>query len=127
MDAGGGGFYSQEMYERARESGETLMEEAEAIAGEYGTDVTTAMEEGRTAGAIVRYAEDHDIDLIVLGSHGRRGLSRFLLGSVAERVARRSPGSVTIIREEKPERDGSEERRLPLRLSAAESAFGGYT
>jgi len=55
-----------------------------------------------TAEQLLEYAEVHDIDHIVLGSHGRRGLSRFLVGSVAERVVRRSPGSVTIIREEAP-------------------------
>jgi nucleotide-binding universal stress UspA family protein len=102
MDAGGAGFYSQEMYEQARDA---LLERADSIAHEYGTEATTAIQEGRVANTIVRYAEEHDIDHIILGSHGRRGLSRFLLGSVAERVARRSPGSVTIIREEKLERE----------------------
>lgn len=99
-----GGFYSEEMHEQAQESANALLEQAESIAEEYETDVTTATQDGRAAGAIVRYAEDHDVDHVILGSHGRRGLSRFLLGSVAEQVARRSPGSVTIIREEKPER-----------------------
>lgn len=98
------GFYSQEAYERSTESARRLLEEASETAREDDVDVTTAMTTGKTASAIVRYAEEHDIDHIVLGSHGRRGLSRFLLGSVAERVARRSPGSVTIIRNERPER-----------------------
>ncbi|KYH24199.1 universal stress protein [Halalkalicoccus paucihalophilus] len=97
-----GGFYSQEMYDQAQESATALLEQAESIADEYGTTVTTAMRDGRAADAIVKYAEEHDVDHVVLGSHGRRGLSRFLLGSVAERVARRSPGSVTIIREKEP-------------------------
>lgn len=104
MNASGGGFYSQEMYERAQESANTILEEANSIAQEYNVELTTAVREGRADRAIVRYAEEHDIDHIVLGSHGRRGFSRFLLGSVAERVARRSPGSVTIIREERPDR-----------------------
>lgn len=102
MDANGGGFYSQEMYEQARESADALLEEAASIAAEYDAEVTTAVREGRADRAIARYAEEHDVDHVVLGSHGRRGFSRFLLGSVAERVARRSPGSVTIIREESP-------------------------
>lgn len=103
---GRGGFYSPQIYEQTQESAKTLLEEAESIAGEYGTDVTMATEVGRAADAIVAYAEAHDVNHVVVGSHGRRGLSRFLLGSVAERVARRSPGSVTIIREERPERGG---------------------
>lgn len=94
-----GGYYSGELYERAQESAENLLERAESVAAEYDTTVTTASTDGRASSAVVRYAEDHDIDHVVLGSHGRRGLARFLLGSVAERVARRAPGSVTIIRE----------------------------
>jgi len=44
------------------------------------------------------YAEDLDVDHIVMDSHGRSGASRVLLGSVAETVTRRSPVSVTIVR-----------------------------
>ncbi|MFD1562511.1 universal stress protein [Haloarchaeobius amylolyticus] len=96
------GFYSETAYTQSQESSERLLEEATKIAAEYNADLKTDTTVGTAAASIVRYAEDHDIDHIVLGSHGRRGLSRFLLGSVAERVARRSPGSVTIIREEQP-------------------------
>lgn len=39
---------------------------------------------------ILKYARTHDVDLIVMGTHGRKGLSHFLLGSVAERVVRMS-------------------------------------
>ncbi|MDQ2056432.1 universal stress protein [Halobellus sp. H-GB7] len=39
---------------------------------------------------IVRYAEEHDVDCIVMGTHGRKGIRRFLLGSVTERVIRRA-------------------------------------
>ncbi|WP_290811242.1 universal stress protein [Halovivax sp.] len=53
---------------------------------------------GRPARAIVDYATDHDVDHVVVGSHGRTGLSRILLGSVAETVSRRSPVTVTIVR-----------------------------
>lgn len=49
---------------------------------------------------IVRYAEDeeNEIDAIVMGSHGRTGVSRVLLGSVAEGVLRHAPTHVTIVR-----------------------------
>ncbi|AXG08401.1 universal stress protein [Haloplanus rubicundus] len=39
---------------------------------------------------IVKYAEEHDVDCIVMGTHGRKGIRRFLLGSVTERVVRRA-------------------------------------
>lgn len=41
--------------------------------------------------ALLAYAADHDIDLIVMGSHGRRGIQRMLMGSVAEEVVRKAP------------------------------------
>jgi nucleotide-binding universal stress UspA family protein len=51
-----------------------------------------------TAAAVTDYARDAAIDLIVLGTHGRRGVSHLLLGSVAERVSRTAPCPVLIVR-----------------------------
>ena len=56
-----------------------------------GFDIVTANTRGRPAHAIVDYAIRHDVDIIVIGTHGRTGVSRALLGSVAEAVIRRSP------------------------------------
>ena len=98
-NAMGGGYYSEDALEHAEESAEELLSEARTLAHENGEDITTNTKMGRPAAMIVEYAEENDIDHIVVGSHGRTGLSRFLLGSVAETVARRSPASVTIIRE----------------------------
>lgn len=53
---------------------------------------------GRPFMEIVRYAREHEIDLIVLGTHGRGGLKQVLLGSVAERVVRKAPCPVLTIR-----------------------------
>ena len=92
-------YYAEEAFEQAKEMADERLADAESIVADYDIDATTAREVGRPSGAIVDYAEEHDIDHIVLGSHGRTGLARFLLGSVAERVARRSPTSVTIVRE----------------------------
>jgi len=50
------------------------------------------------APALLRYADEEDIDLIVLGTHGRRGPSRILLGSVAEEVVRRAEQPVLTVR-----------------------------
>lgn len=49
------------------------------------------------ARGIVAYIEDEDIDHVVMGSHSRQGVSRLLLGSVAETVARGSPVPVTLV------------------------------
>lgn len=47
---------------------------------------------------IVRYAQEKDIDLIVIATHGRSGLAHMLMGSVAERVVRLSPGPVLAVK-----------------------------
>ncbi len=62
--------------------------------------VVPATTEGTPFVEIVRYAKTHEIDLIVLGTHGRSGLTHVLLGSVAERVVRKAPCPVMTIRPE---------------------------
>lgn len=52
---------------------------------------------------IVRYAKENDIDLIVIGTHGRGGLAHVLLGSVAEKVVRKAPCPVLTVRPEEHE------------------------
>ncbi|HEY7362799.1 MAG TPA: universal stress protein [Methylomirabilota bacterium] len=72
----------------------------QALAAEFGSDVpvVTAVESGMpVAERIVDYAERHAIDLIVLGTHGRTGVSRVLIGSVAERVVRTAPCPVLTV------------------------------
>ncbi len=54
---------------------------------------------GEPAREILRFAESNKIDLIVMGSHGRTGLSRLLTGSVAEAVIRRSPVPVLTVKQ----------------------------
>jgi nucleotide-binding universal stress UspA family protein len=55
------------------------------------------------ASAIVEYAKGHDINLIVMGTHGRAAMSHLLMGSVAERVVRSAPCPVLTVRH--PERE----------------------
>lgn len=52
---------------------------------------------GDPAAEIARYAREHHVDLIVIGTHGRTGMSRALLGSVAERVIRTAPCPVLAV------------------------------
>lgn len=89
---------SEEWYEGAKDQSDALFEQAQTVADEYGVELGTDTEVGNPSRAIVEYAEEHDFDQIVMGSHGRSGMSRILLGSVAEKVVRRSPIPVTVVR-----------------------------
>jgi nucleotide-binding universal stress UspA family protein len=68
--------------------------------------------EGDVASSIIQEAEDQNVDLIVIGSHGRRGLQKFLLGSVAEKVVSHAPCSVQIAKQKiiKEKSDKTKER-----------------
>ncbi len=55
---------------------------------------------GKPAEVITEYAREHGIELIVIPSHGRTGMERFFLGSVAERVVRLAPCPVLVLRAE---------------------------
>lgn len=74
------------------------------------------------APAILDYASQHDVDLIVVGSHGRRGLRRLLLGSVAEEVLRTSPVGVLVVRRE----EGQEHEIPALARMLAPTDFSRY-
>ncbi|HEY5565258.1 MAG TPA: universal stress protein, partial [Rhodothermia bacterium] len=69
--------------------------------GLVGLDVEYAMERDYVAGpAILRYARDHAIDIIVMGTHGRRGLRALVLGSVASEVVREARCAVLTVRKD---------------------------
>jgi nucleotide-binding universal stress UspA family protein len=65
---------------------------------------------GTPAWSIVEYAGSHDIDLIVMGTHGRGGMSHLLMGSVAERVVRTAPCPVLTVRQSRTTRPATEAR-----------------
>jgi nucleotide-binding universal stress UspA family protein len=71
-----------------------------APAWEAANAVVKATADGPPFLEIIRYAKEHDIDLIVMGTHGRSGLVHVLMGSVAERVVRKAPCPVLTVRPE---------------------------
>jgi nucleotide-binding universal stress UspA family protein len=76
-------------------------DDATGFVADAGAERGVTVEEHVTAGsparAIRRFVEDNDIDLVVMGSHGRSGLSRVVLGSVAEKVLRRTRLPVLVV------------------------------
>jgi nucleotide-binding universal stress UspA family protein len=91
------GFW-EEWFENEKAASERLLEEGRERASEAGVDVQTETVVGRPTRAINEYVEEHDVEHVVMGSHGRSGVTRVLLGSVAEGVVRRAPVPVTVVR-----------------------------
>jgi nucleotide-binding universal stress UspA family protein len=87
--------YPEDWYATRKQAAEELFEEARERTGRT---FETTVEVGRPARKVVECAEEEGFDHIVVGSHGRSGVARILLGSVAETVVRRSPVPVTVVR-----------------------------
>jgi len=94
----GGPVDAERWYESKMEATEALFDRARERAADAGVSLRTATVAGSPGREIVRYVADHDVDHVVLGSHGRAGLERLVLGSVAERVLRRADATVTVVR-----------------------------
>jgi nucleotide-binding universal stress UspA family protein len=91
------------------------LETRRRLAADRGAAVTAALLEASSpAPGILDYAESHDIDLVATSTHGRRGLRRLLLGSVAEEVVQRSSSPVLTLRGENSVFDA-----VPHRILAA--------
>ncbi len=96
LDAPLPGFW-QDWYEEAIEEASAALDRAaDRLAESAG--VRTRVEIGKPAAVILSAVESGGHDHVVMGSHGRDGVSRLLLGSVAETVVRRSPVPVTVVR-----------------------------
>jgi nucleotide-binding universal stress UspA family protein len=79
---------------------DAAVKQLSALAARHALDpanVTTTVEVGAPANEIVRYADTHGADVIVLGSHGHGLVRRFLLGSVADRMVRQAPCAVLVV------------------------------
>lgn len=96
-----GAYYSAELAAALREQGDTLLKDAKVRVESNGVKVDTAALDGikgMSSDLIVEYARQWPAQLIVMGTHGRRGLSRLALGSDAENVLRMAPVPVLLVR-----------------------------
>jgi len=97
--------YPSDWLETLRKDGEGLLADARAVAAAAGVEVETALRDNFAVPVhelIVSEAGAWPADLIVLGTHGRRGIGRVMLGSSAENVLRRSPIPVLLVRSPEP-------------------------
>jgi nucleotide-binding universal stress UspA family protein len=91
------GGYAPELEKEGKEAQKFMGRAAESLAS-AGFKVDTVLRTGDVRLEIVDMAVEWSADLVVVGSHGRSGIPRLLLGSKAEYVARHSPCSVLIVR-----------------------------
>jgi nucleotide-binding universal stress UspA family protein len=84
--------------QKSREDAERLVSDAARRLTEAHFMTSTAVAEGDPRHTILNYAAELGCDCIVMGSYGRHGLDRFLMGSVSEAVARHAHCSVHIVR-----------------------------
>ncbi|OKY77678.1 MAG: Nucleotide-binding protein UspA family [Candidatus Methanohalarchaeum thermophilum] len=81
-----------------KREGDEALEEIEEKCDENKIDCETSIRYGRPHEEIIEYATENEIDLIVMGTSSKKGMDRFLLGSVAEKVLRSSETPVMIVR-----------------------------
>ncbi|WP_440946270.1 universal stress protein [Methanosarcina sp. T3] len=89
--------WEEAMYVLFREMGEEAVSYVEKTAKNAGLQVESALLEGHPAEEIINFAEKNGMDLIIVGSLGKSGVERFLLGSVSEKVVRNAKIPVLVV------------------------------
>jgi nucleotide-binding universal stress UspA family protein len=88
------------MYELLRKDGQRATSKVKECGEASGVEVREVILEGHPSDEILNFAENNNIDLIVMGTLGKTGLDRFLMGSVAENVVRHAKVPVLVVRGE---------------------------
>jgi nucleotide-binding universal stress UspA family protein len=121
MDAYAG--HSGNWLKTLRDEGATLLEDARARAAEEDVQADTVLRDsfkGAVHDQVIAEAAASHSDLIVLGTHGRRGLGRWVMGSNAEHILRMSPIPVLLVRAPETARAESERFALPAGALASQ-------
>lgn len=95
------GGYSEDLITAIHEAGTKILDDALAIAKSAGVEADTLLRDnlgGRLAEVVADAAKEWNADLIVVGTHGRRGVGRALMGSGAEQIIRLAPVPVLVVR-----------------------------
>lgn len=97
--------YTTDVLHELKQAGEKILANATATVQAAGVEVDSALFEsfsGRVSDLVVGEATRWGADLIVVGTHGRRGVRRFVLGSDAEQIVRAAPTPVLLVRAAEP-------------------------
>lgn len=90
------------MEEMLRQEGEDAIQYAKKVAEDMEIDYEGVVVEGDPAHAILEFAEQNEVDMIIMGTLGKGGVERFLLGSVADKVVKHSKVSVFVVKKQNP-------------------------
>jgi nucleotide-binding universal stress UspA family protein len=90
--------YWELIYEALKNQGQQAVDYVKGLGEMKGINVESVLLEGYPADELIRYAEENKMDLIVMGTLGKTGLDRLLLGSVAGNVVRHSKVPVMVVR-----------------------------
>ncbi|AKB50767.1 Universal stress protein [Methanosarcina barkeri str. Wiesmoor] len=90
--------WSEGLEEYLKNQGKAAIGDVEKMGEKTGVKVKPVFLKGIPTDEILEYAQENNIDLIVMGTHGLTGIKKFLIGSVAEKVVRHSRIPVMVIR-----------------------------
>ena len=93
--------YAGDVIPRMKEAGQRILDEGQRQVTEQGVEVDALLFDSlanRVSDTVIEQAAAWNADLIVIGTHGRRGVGRLLLGSDAEQIARMAPVPVLLVR-----------------------------
>ncbi|WP_342765712.1 universal stress protein [Methanohalobium sp.] len=101
----------KEVYNELSKEGKEATEYIKQLGEDYGLEVEAVMLEGNPSEMIIDFADENEIDLIVMGTHGKTGLQKFLIGSVAEKVVRNSNKEVLVVRGPSPSPEALKQKK----------------
>ena len=122
--------YCNEVLPLMRRDGARILEEARAAVLAAGREATTVLVERlaeRVCDMVIEQAQQWHAELIVIGSHGRRGWHRALMGSDAEQLMRRSPIPVLVVRGDDPDPQPSGPIHTPARRPEGDGAGSAWS
>ena len=93
--------WSKEVYEQLETMGYEITSDVEKAAKAAGLEAESTVLKGDPAERIIKFAEEQNVDMIVVGSHGIGGFERLVIGSVSEKVVRHAKVPVLVVREPK--------------------------
>jgi nucleotide-binding universal stress UspA family protein len=97
--------WSKEVYEQFEKVGHEIVSSVEINAKADGLEAESVVLNGDPAERILNFAEEQNVDMIVVGSHGKGGFERLVIGSVSEKVVRHAKSPVLVFREQKKEKN----------------------